>query len=46
MTYPNTTTATVDMMMAKYSGTSLSKKIGRDSSASALASSKVESSWW
>lgn len=46
ITYPNITTAVVEIMIAKYSGTSLSKNIGSASKHSALAKSKVESNWW
>ncbi len=41
------TTAAVDIKMARYEGTILSKKIGRAYSAKAFDSSKVESKkWW
>lgn len=46
-TYPKTTTAVVDIMIAKYNGTILSKNMGKASSARAFASSKVDNKkWW
>ncbi len=45
-TYPKTTTAQVEIIMAKYSGTNLSKKIGKAYKHKALANNNVERSWW